>query len=309
MLWQSLALFIATRKMISNMHDSQQQQRKEYSELLVDFYRGLCPKDLFFSDNNVTPMFYVDDLGDDLITVSYRAADLDQRMLDVIYGFRLAEFVARGMMSATLAERTALVKEPDDGTEVHVLTFDMTGRLVGYIGLLGLNIYGSGLQLDDPDRPLFPVEVAHGVELLSKFSAPHIDTSNVYEIKRFIRAGNISDRKIRDRIPWHLLLGLGRTVTDQLTNLKLVVGDGRKNGTLQHLKLLGFVPMVVEGTFPKLSEDSLMAPSYDVLDPAVPFVSWLPNNFLEKLTLLEDFLGRPQSGNWQLDIIKSLAET
>ena len=53
------------------MHDSQQQQRKGYSELLVDFYRGLCPKDLFFSDNNVTPMFYVDDLGDDLITVSY----------------------------------------------------------------------------------------------------------------------------------------------------------------------------------------------------------------------------------------------
>ncbi|GAA2624230.1 hypothetical protein [Paractinoplanes durhamensis] len=275
----------------------------EYSRALVTLHRSLRYPDLpELAGSSVLSV--IEGLGDDLTTVSFSADVADERCLQAVFGFRLAEFVDLSMMDSRLARRTALLAEPPDATVVHTVVLDADGRILGYVGLLGSRDL-LPRRLDDPRRTRYPVEVAHGVDLLTPFAGTGLTTQQVFEIKRFCRAGDVPPGRTSERVPWHLILALGRTT--QAMGRPLMIGDSRENGALRHLRLIGFDPLVIPGTKPELPRTSLMWESYMVPQPAIPFAGVVPADLAGYLDAIEDGLGAGHDENWQRRTIARLS--
>jgi hypothetical protein len=221
-----------------------------------------------------------------------------------VFGFRLAEFVDLSLMSSQLARTTALLAEPPDATVVHTVVLDADGRILGYVGLLGTRDV-LPRRLDDPGRSRFPVEGAHDVDLLSPFAGGGLTTREVFEIKRFVRAGDVPPGPAHERVPWHLILALGRSVLPM--GRPLMIGDSRANGALRHLRLIGFDPLVVPGTKPELPRTSLMWSSYLLPVPAIPFAGVVPANLAAYLDTIEQGLAAEHDENWQRRLIARLS--
>lgn len=275
----------------------------EYARALVALHRSLRYPDLPDLAGS-SRLSLIEGRGDGLTTVSFSADVADTRCLQAVFGFRLAEFVGLSMMSSTLARRTALLAEPPDATVVHTVVLDGDGRILGYVGLLGS---GDLLprRLDDPGRRRYPVEIAHGVDLLTPFAGTGLTTQEVFEIKRFCRAGDLPPGRTSQRVPWHLILALGRAT--QAMGRPLMIGDSRENGALKHLRLIGFDPLVVPGTRPELPRTSLMWESYTVPQPAIPFAGMVPADLANYLDAVEERLGAGHDENWQRRTIARLS--
>jgi hypothetical protein len=226
-------------------------------------------------------------------------------------GFRLAQFLQMGWMDPELAYRRALYHEPliaTPGPEtIHTLTLTDTGRIVGYVALVGSSD-PVALPLDAPARGLFPAEVAHHVDLLAGFAAPGRDSHQVYEIKRFVRAGSMARGLQRDRVPWHLILALGRSALALNDPIQLVVGDSRENGALRHLRLIGFAPVVVADTRPCLPRTELMWPSYQQPELAKPFSAPVPDKLADYLDSIDAALAIDTATDWRREAIARLIE-
>src|SRR4029077_19611283 len=130
-----------------------------------------------------------------------------------IYGFRLAQYLRTRFASARIAFDRALFTEPHagHGEEIHVLGLDeTTGAILRYVSLVG-SADEEPRALTDPDRALFPCEVAHGVNLFDHvpLSEP-VDTREVWEIKRLVQRGSETDMPgaRRLRVSLELMLGL-----------------------------------------------------------------------------------------------------
>ena len=93
-----------------------------------------------------------------------------------------------------------------------MVTVDGNGQILGYLGLVGA---GDSVPrpLDDPDRALFPVEVAHGINLYDAVpSVRSVTTDQVRELKRFVHRRSMTDRILRLRVSLELLLAAGTIV-------------------------------------------------------------------------------------------------
>jgi hypothetical protein len=248
------------------------------------------------------PLVRIAGFGDGLTTIAVRESCLPGRYLRGVMGFRLAQFIHLGWMDADIAYRRGLYHEPlstSPGPEtIHTLTLTAEGRIAGYIGLVG-STDATAMALDAPDRGLFPAEDAHHVELLSGFAAPGRTTHHVYEIKRFVRDRFMARGPLADRVPWHLMLALGR-VRDALgDDIQLICGDSRENGALRHLRLVGFDPLVIDDTRPSLPRDQLMWPSYEQAQLAKPFAAEIPADIEEVMHAIEGGLRLPCEAGWQ----------
>ncbi|WP_239311085.1 hypothetical protein, partial [Frankia sp. Cj3] len=223
------------------------------------------------------PLYHRDD-GDGLVTVVVRESQLPERYVRGIMGFRLAQFLRMGWMDPGVAYRRGLYCEEvvRAGAEtIHIVTLTGAGRIAGYLALVGSRDV-VGLPLDAGWRSWFPAESAHGVDLLGGFAGLGWTTHQVYEIKRFVRDYSMVRGVQWDRVPWHLLLALGRTGLVLGERARLVMGDSRENGALRHVRLMGCEPVVVEGTRPCLPRTELMWPSYEQRVVAKPFVARIP---------------------------------
>lgn len=255
------------------------------------------------------PLFRLDGHDDGLTTLSVRQSQLPERYLRAVMGFRLAQFLQMGWMDPELAYRRALYHEPVTvaaGPEtIHTVTLTDTGRIAGYVALVG-SPDPVALPLDAPQRELFPAEAAHHVDLVTGFAAPGRDTHQVYEIKRFVRALSMVRGVQRDRVPWHLILAIGRSSLALEGQIKMVVGDSRENGALRHLRLLGFDPFVVEGTAPCLPRSELMWPSYEQPELAKPFIASVPRKLVDYMAAIEAALLRDAAADWRREAIAHL---
>jgi hypothetical protein len=195
--------------------------------------------------------------------VCVRQSQLPERYLRGVLGFRLAQFLQTGLMDLELAYRRGLSHEPPvepTGPEtIHTITLTETGKIVGYLGFVG-SPDPEPLPLDSPERGKFPVEVAHHVDVLSDYASAERDTHRAWEIKRFIRDRGMERGMQRDRVPWHLILAVGRMA--MATGIQIVLGDSGERGALRHLRLVGIELEVVEDTMPSLPQTELMWPSY-----------------------------------------------
>jgi hypothetical protein len=248
------------------------------------------------------PLVRLDRYGDGLTTVSMREGQLPDRYLKGILGFRLAQFVQLGWMDRRIVHERRLFHEPltpKAGPEtIHTVTLDDRGRLVGYIAMVGSDD-PSPVPLDQPDRVPFPAESAHRVELLAGFAAPGLTTHHVYEIKRFVRARGMERGLQRERVPWHLILAIGRANLATGGLIKVVVGDSTESGALRHLRLVGFDLTVHEDTRPSLPRTELMWPSYEKEELAKPWVGHVPADLGSYLDAIEAGLDSDPNGDWQ----------
>ena len=240
------------------------------------------------------PLCRLEGYGDGLTTVSVRESQLPAPYLSAVLGFRLVQFLQAGLMDPDLIYRHRMVHEPvipSSGQEtIHTMTITGSGQIVGYIGLVG-SADPRPLALDSPARARFPVEVAHHVDLLAPYAAPGRSSHNAYEIKRFVREQSMPKGAQRDRVPWHLILAIGK-VGQRLGQIRLVIGDSSERGALRHLRLVGLNALVIEGTSPWLPRTEPMWPSYE-LSPdelAKPFVAPLPEDLAAGMEIIESGL-------------------
>lgn len=256
------------------------------------------------------PLFRLDSGSDGLVTVSVYEHQLPGRYLRAVLGFRLAQFLQLGWMDPDLALAGALYHEPVRSSPgpatVHTVTLTRTGRIVGYVGLVGTTD-PLPLPLDAAQRQLFPAEVAHNVDLLSDFAALERTTHRVYEIKRFVRASWLPRGVQRDRVPWHLMLAMGRSsLACGTAPIQLVVGDSRENGALRHLRMLGVAPVVAAAARPQLPRTELMWPSYEQAEVARPFTAVVPDDVHRYLDVIEQAIAADPESNWRQQAVLDL---
>ena len=245
-------------------------------------------------------------LGDGLTTLAFHSDDVDQDIIDTIMNFRLAQFLQAGLMSASLARRRNLLREPVNGLEntIHAVTLDTDGRIFGYLALVGSSADGTK-ALDDPLRPRFPVEEAHHLDLLSRFANSGFTSGDAWELKRFVRASQTPPGTVRDRVPWHLIVAVGRVVLAR-TDIQIVMGDSKPEGALKHLSLVGFDPLVFTNTRPSLSQDYLMWPSYEQASVAQPFATLIPEHLDSFVNLIALHLRDGGLKSWQRELVLKL---
>lgn len=240
------------------------------------------------------PLCKLQGYGDRLTTVSVRESQLPEPFLHGVFGFRLAQFLQAGLMDPALVYQQGLVHEPvipSKGPEtIHTITVTDSGQIVGYIGLVG-SADATPLPLDSAVRARFPAEVAHDVDLLASYASSGWTSHNAYEVKRFVREQSMPRGAQRDRVPWHLILAIGK-VGLRLGHIQLVLGDSGERGALRHLRLLGFGLAVVEGTNPRLPRSELMWPSYEFPPEklAKPFAGAVPDDLAEFMAAIESGL-------------------
>lgn len=248
------------------------------------------------------PQVRLDGFGDGLTTVAVAQHQLSPSWLAAILGFRLAQFATTDLVDTRLVHDLRLVHEPvvaDVGLPtIHVVTLTETGRLVGYVALVGSDD-PHPLALDDPGRARFPAESAHDVDLLSPLAAPGRTTHGAWEIKRFVKDRAMERGPQRDRVPWHLIAGLGRVIQADPANL-VVLGDSGERGALRHLRLVGMDTTIVEGTTPTLPRSELLWPSYElpVDRRAKPFAGLVTPDAGRAIDTIERALRLPPGAGW-----------
>jgi hypothetical protein len=256
------------------------------------------------------PLCRLEGYGDGLTTICARQSQFPERYLRGVLGFRLAQFLQTGLMDIELAYRRGWWHEPPvppTGVEtIHTVTLTEMGKIVGYLGFVG-SPDPDPLPLDARERGKFPVELAHHVELLSEYASPERHSHGAYEIKRFIRDRSMERGPQRDRVPWHLILAVGRMAL--AIRIQMILGDSGERGALRHLRLVGLPLAVVENTVPSLPRTQLMWPSYlvgrDKL--AKPFVG--PVEGVEPyIDAIEMGLIEDKDTNWQEKAINRLVE-
>ncbi|MEU0301385.1 hypothetical protein ABZ252_18230 [Streptomyces sp. NPDC006175] len=229
-----------------------------------------------------TPLYHAEDVHSGLITLTARDSQIPARYLRGILGFRLAQYLRLSWISADLVYRTAAYHEPlprpGQMESIHTVTLcSRTGRIRGYVGL-SCSADPVSLPLDSPRRALFPTEAAHGIDLLGQYARLGLGTHQVFELKRFLRDQSMPLGIQHDRVPWHLMLGMGEAMIQLDDSIRLVLGDAKEHVALRHLRLAGFDLHVVEDTSPSLPSSDPLAPIYHQGVLAKPFVAPVPRD-------------------------------
>ncbi|MBC3840831.1 hypothetical protein GXW82_12695 [Streptacidiphilus sp. 4-A2] len=183
--------------------------------------------------------------GDGLVTIAVRDSQLPLRYLRGVLGFRLSQYLRLGWICPALVQQRALYHEPARppyGVEdVHIITLGQAdGRILGYVGLSG-SYDQVPLALDAPDRPRLTTETAHQVDLLRRYAGPGLDTHRVFEVKRFLRNLDMERGTQASLVPWHIVLGFGRSLLalGGPQRRVLAVGDAKEQVAIRHLLLMG----------------------------------------------------------------------
>lgn len=233
--------------------------------------------------------------ADGLTTLGLRTDQLTTRHLLGMQGFRLAQYLRLGWVCSEAIASRGMFCEPTQALrddDLHVVTVDADGRILGYLGLAGVD--GSRL-MEDPERALFPVEVAHGVNLAEVVPAlAGAPSDQVRELKRFVHRRSMIDKLERLRVTVELLLAAGSVVL-HMPQVRILVGDVEEHVALRHLMMMGLETRLVEGTRPSLEDRHYLHHAYTARAAVRPFVADVPSaeNLGRQLRLLEELLESP----------------
>lgn len=245
---------------------------------------------------------------DGLTVLALRHGGIPQRYLIAIHGFRLAQYLRLRFADPQLAYQRALFAEPHAGpehNEVHVLALDPSGAILRYVSLVSLP-EGSPADPCHPDRPPFPCERAHGVNLFDhvRFEEP-VRTEEVWEVKRLVHRETGDSPEVRMRTTLELMLGFFTALRRITPAVRLLVGDGEEAVAIRRTLRSMREVTVLEGTTPALPDDDLMAPLYTQREEVRAFVGRAPNG--AELDRLLDRLSRALDSGDLLPGIKALS--
>ncbi|WNI17993.1 hypothetical protein [Actinacidiphila sp. ITFR-21] len=218
---------------------------------------------------------------DGLTVLAVPQSGLPERYRLMIYGFRLAQYLRLNYASDRIAHDAGLFAEPHEGhgEEIHVIALqETTGAILRYVSYIGTEDTRPR-SLTDPDRVLFPAEVAHGVNFFDHVPAPEPALSNeVWEIKRLVQRGSELRAPVtrRLRITLEMMLCFYSTLQRLSPKPKYLIGDGEEGLAIRRLTRSLKDITVIEGTTPSLPEDDLHFPLYVTRPVVKPFVARAP---------------------------------
>lgn len=201
--------------------------------------------------------------------VALHTAALDEHQLIGLLRYRMAQYLMAGFFDPRVVYRNGLTHEPLSDVaadDVHVVaTSTATGEVLCYAVLRSAREARPGMTLRTPERPLLPLEYAHGRGILNRLSLlPDLPLRGVRELGRFIKnqqRGSFNALSIRS--PIEVGLALLRAVTGPLrSEVHAVVGSleeeiGKRNLDFFHTPLV-----LIRGTVPCTEENSILAPRY-----------------------------------------------
>jgi hypothetical protein len=130
------------------------------------------------------------------------------------------------------------------------------------------------------------------VDLLAARAAPGWTVHHVFEVKRFLRDQAMPPGPAATRVPWHVVLGFGRTLLrlGGPDRRVLVVGDAKERVAMRHLELMGLDLEVVHGTSPSLPRTDPNWPIYAQENLAKPFIGAIPPSYADDVRTIEEHL-------------------
>ncbi len=276
-------------------HQSTGEAAVRYTADVVSLHRRLSFRGLS-AQLGPDQVLHREHRGDGLVTLAVPTRHLPHRYLLGLQGFRLSQYLQLGWICEETVYSGALFSEPAHGAspdDVHVICLSGDGAIQGYLCLTACGDGGGSWDLHDPDRPAFPVEEAHDINLFDHVEAlPGVRTDGVRELKRFVHARTLTDKQQRLRVTLELLYGMGRVLQGVTPSVRTLVGDLEEHVALRHLLLAGLDVQLVEGTSPGLAERDLLHHMYLARASVKPFVAHLPAEEVveERIALLEQAL-------------------
>jgi len=234
---------------------------------------------------------------DGLTTVGVRTDQLPGRYLLGLQGFRLAQYLQLGWACHLSVHSAGMFSESTrdlHADDVHVITLDPNGKILGYVSLAS----SGDREPREPlgDRAPFPVEVAHDINIFDRVAPLEgVRTDQIRELKRFVHSRTMKDKSLRLRVTLELLLGAGRVLTRLNPPVRTLVGDVEEHVALRHLVMAGLDVQMVEGTTPRLPENDVMYHLYTARAVVKPFVAHVPDQaeLVRRVDFLEATVAHP----------------
>ncbi|MFZ3498376.1 hypothetical protein ACODT5_34985 [Streptomyces sp. 5.8] len=235
-----------------------------------------------------------------LLTLTVRGEQLPTAYLDDIYRFRLAQYLKRGWLNEEAAAAADLTAEPYDGhalQDQHTLVVEEeTGRLRGYGTLAHTHSPGNTL-LGDAGHVPFVVERDYGLRLADELG-PATPANRVWEGKRLMRDYAMDRSQAAVSVPWWVYRGWAEGCLRALTeDGAAIVGDGKPNGAILQLALLGFHTRTLDVPARPADPTDLFAPMWDQRQRSYPFVLTDANALRPTLTHLDAILASGETGS------------
>jgi cyclic nucleotide-binding protein len=209
--------------------------------------------------------------------------------------FRIAQYVRVGFIdTARLAELLA-AGEPvaaSSPNDVHFLATDETGRLLctavlrAPSGPAGTEVSAT-VRMAARDRPLFPVEQAHGWGVFNHLRVlPDLPVVRVMELGGFVKAQSSEPfSELAVRAPVEVGVALFRVIAGPLAlPVSAIVGDLEPKVAKLNLEYFGIQLVMVRGTAPRVPDRSYLEPRYANRDVR-PF-AWLTADMVTALPRL-----------------------
>ena len=201
--------------------------------------------------------------------VSLVTTDLTEDELLAILRYRLAQYLLVGFVDPVLVHHDQLEHEPRSGLhpgDVHVLALDaQSGEILCYVSIMDVAAADSVATLRDHDRPLFPVEQAHGWGIFNRLrQLPDIPVGRLREVGRFVknhRPGVAQD--VLARAPIEVALAVYRLLRGPLRGqVDAFIGDLEETVAKQNLEYFHAPSVVMHGTVVHVDKRHYKYPMY-----------------------------------------------
>ncbi|MEU6440131.1 hypothetical protein [Streptomyces sp. NPDC047046] len=244
-----------------------------YREALLRATAGLCLPDI---DAALTGApLYRATTPEGLLVLTLNGGQLPAEFLRRVHAFRLGQYVRQGWVDEAVAAERELWHEPyGEGAvrDFHTLVLERdSGRLRGY-GTLALSAAPEGTRLGDAAHRPFFIERDYGFRLAEHLGAGTASHA-VGEGKRLVRDRDMPRSQAAASVPWWVYLAWAHACLSVLERPGgAIVGDGKKNGAIHQLGLLGFDTRVLDLAPLPPAPGELFAPMWDQRERSYPFV-------------------------------------
>ncbi|MBD0690661.1 hypothetical protein [Streptomyces sp. CBMA123] len=246
-----------------------------------------------------------------LLVLTVAGAQLPARMLEQVYRFRLVQYLQRGWVDAAVVAARGLRTEPYDEfalRDFHTLVVERsTGLLRGY-GTLAAARDHSPTPLGDLGHRPFVIERDYALSLADHLG-PQTSSALVWEGKRLVRDYAMPRSQAAVTVPWWVYLAWAAgclKVLDSDPNAA-VVGDGKLEGAINQLRLLGFAARTLLDTTPVPPDPAdLYAPMWDQEERSYPFILTDEGALRPTLEYLRELLGSGQQGSVRTRLVDFL---
>ncbi|HVA93129.1 MAG TPA: hypothetical protein VNL71_25195 [Chloroflexota bacterium] len=249
--------------MVTVQH-SQEQDAPEVATFvqgLIEDAAELRLPELFTGEHPEALYYQPDRNGVGVIALPTTALSEDQFI--AIMKYRLAQYLAVNFVDARMVHEARMAHEPLSGVgpeDVHVIAGSAaSGEILCYLTLMADEASPGGTTLRERDRPLLPVEKAHGWGVYNRLRVlPDLPMAKLREIGRFVKNQRLPHcDELGVRAPMEILVAVCRLLTGALRpDVEAIVGDLEEDVVKRNLDFFHVPLVVVHGTVAYAAETS-----------------------------------------------------